>query len=108
MFFNYNKMKNKMLNLKTWFYNKWGKNSIFLGLQKGYSISTLPLSVEKIYNNIFIRILRVIGGISFLMVISKFYLNLPTNLHLFIIIIAVIQITQIIIIFIIKSNTISY
>jgi predicted small integral membrane protein len=64
---------------------------------KGYSISTLPISVEIFYNNISVRIFRVIGGISFLMVVSKTYLNLPENLHLFCTIIAAIQITQIII-----------
>lgn len=44
---------------------------------KGYSISTLPVSIEIFYNNIFISILRVIGGIFFLIVITKIYLNFP-------------------------------
>lgn len=69
---------------------------------KGYNISTLPVKIEKFYNHIFIRILRVIGGISFILVVSKIYLNFPENSHLFLIIIACIQITQIILIFLIK------
>ena len=77
-------MKNKMLKfktcLKTWFLNKWNKrekNSIYLGIMKGYSIPTLPVSVEKFYNHIFVRIFRVIGGISFLLLVTKLYLKLP-------------------------------
>jgi hypothetical protein len=95
-------MKNKILGLKNNFLARWGKNSIYLGIVKGYSVSTLPVSVEKFYNNIFIRILRFIGGIFFLLVISKMYLKLPENLHLLCTIIAAIQITQIIIILLIR------
>lgn len=89
-------------NLKSWFNNKLSRSSFFKGIKKGYSVSTLPVKVEIFYNHIFIRILRVIGGISFVMVVTKFYLNLPEYLHLFITIIAAIQITQMIIILIIK------
>lgn len=101
-----NKMKNKLLKFencfKTWFLNKWGKNSIYLGIMKAYSIPTVPLSVENYYNNVFVRIFRVIGGISVIMVLTKFYLNLPEYLHLFCTIIASIQVTLVMIIFIIK------
>ena len=69
---------------------------------RGYSVSTLPVKVEIFYNNVFIRIFRVIGGISFVMVVTKIYLHLPEYLHLFLTIIAAIQITQMIIILIIK------
>ena len=88
--------------IKLYISSRIQKNSTYLGIKKGLSMSLLPAKVEKFYSNIFIRILRFIGGISFLIVISKIYLNLPENLHLFIIIIASIQITQIIIILIIK------
>lgn len=97
-------MKNKILNFKTWFYNKWGKNSIYLGLMKGYSISTLPISVERFYNNIFIRILRVIGGICLVLVLTNGSekLSLPSSIHTIIIALAFLQSIQILIIMIIK------
>ena len=95
-------MKTKIFNLKNRFKVKMSKNSIYLGIAKGYSVPLLPFSLEKFYNNKFIRILRVIGGISFIIVVTKIYLYFPDNLHLFITIIAAIQITQIIIVFLIK------
>lgn len=82
--------------------NGGGKNYVYLGIRKGYSIPTLPFSVEKFYNNnIFVIIFRLIGGRSFLMFVTKIYLNLPSNVHLLCAIIASIQITQIMIILII-------
>ena len=69
---------------------------------KAYSIPTLPLIVEKYYSNVFVRLFRVIGGISVIMVLTKFYLNLPEYLHLFFTIFASIQVTLVMIIFIIK------
>lgn len=99
------KLKNILKNLqnfKTNFKNKLDRSSFVKGIKKGYSVSTLPVKLDKFYNHIFIRILRVIGGICFVMVVTKLYLNLPENLHLIITIISAIQITQIIIILIIK------
>lgn len=88
--------------MKTWFFKKWGKNSVYLGIRKAYSIPTLPPKVETLYNHIFFRIFRVIGGTCFLLIVTKFYLNLPEILQLFCTIIGSIQITQVIIIFLIK------
>jgi hypothetical protein len=96
-------MTNNLLNFKTWLHTKWGKNSIYLGIVKGYSIPTLPVSVERFYNNIFVRIFRVIGGISFLIVVTEFYLQLPAILRLFCAIIASMHLTLVFIIFIIKT-----
>ena len=48
---------------KNYLLNKIEKNSIYLGILKGYNIGILPEKVYKIYNNIFIRILRFIGGV---------------------------------------------
>jgi len=79
-----------------------GKNSIYLGFIRAYSIPTLPAKVELIYSHIFVRILRFIGGLSCVLVVSKTHLMLPAFLHLFLSIPASIQITQIIVILIIK------
>lgn len=69
---------------------------------KAYSIPTLPVKIENYYNNVFVIIFRAIGGISVIMVLTKFYLNLPEYLHLFFTIIVSIQVTLVMIIFIIK------
>jgi hypothetical protein len=46
-------------------------NSIILGVKHGYKINTLPNNILELHNNIFIRIFRIIGGISILLVISR-------------------------------------
>lgn len=71
---------------------------------KGLSIPMLPVKVERLYNNIFVRIFRFIGGVAFLMVISNIFLHLPELLQLFFAIMASIHITQIMIMFIMKSS----
>jgi hypothetical protein len=90
------------LAFKEWFIQKWGKHSIFLGFIRAYNIPTLPATVELFYSHIFVRIGRFIGGLSFVLIVTKLYLVLPGFLHLFLAILASIQITQIIIILIIK------
>jgi len=70
---------------------------------RAYSIPTLPDRVEKYYNNIFVRIFRFIGGLSFLFIITNLYLQLPKILHLFCAIVASIHVTQVTIILIIKT-----
>lgn len=70
---------------------------------RAYSIPTLPDSVERYYNNLFVRIFRFCGGLSFLVIITNFYLQLPNFLHLFFAIVASIHVTQVTIILIIKS-----
>ena len=82
--------------------NKIEKNSIYLGILKGYNIGILPEKVYKIYNNIFIRILRFIGGVCLFLVLTSYYLSLPIILHKIIIIIGFIQSIQIVIILLIK------
>lgn len=78
------------------------KNSIYLGLKKGISIPNLPNKINKFYSNIYIRILRVFGGICLLLVLTQQYSIFPKNLHKIIIIIGFIQSIQIILILIIK------
>ncbi len=91
-----------IFSFNTWFQLKWGKNSFYLGFMRAYNIPTLPAKVELIYSHIFVRILRFIGGLACVLVLTKTYLMLPAFLHLFLPILASIQITQIIIILIIK------
>ena len=100
-----NKLNNLITSFKFWFFKNWGKNSFYLGIQRAYIIPTLPLRVENYYNHIFVRIFRVLGGISFLMLVTKpdLYLQLPEICHFFFTIIASIHVTQVIIIFIIKT-----
>jgi hypothetical protein len=92
----------KVFSFNTWFQLKWGKNPFYLGFIRAYSIPTLPAKIELIYSHIFVRIIRFIGGLSCLLVLTKTHLILPAFLHLFLSILASIQITQIIIILIIK------
>jgi len=92
----------KIFSFKTWFQLKWGKNSIYLGFIRAYSIPTLPTKVELIYSHIFVKILRFIGGLSCLLVLTKTHLMLPDFLHFLLSVLASIQMTQIIIILIIK------
>jgi hypothetical protein len=50
-------------------------NSIFKGIKKGYQIPTLPNHIIEFTNKPLIRIMRFIGGVSFLTILSKSYLN---------------------------------
>ena len=46
-------------------------NRIWLGIKLGWKLPSLPASVEKYHNHLITRILRVLGGISILLVLSK-------------------------------------
>jgi len=99
-----NKIINKKDRFQTWFLQKWGKNSIFLGAQRAYSLPTLPAKVEKYHNHVFVRIFRFLGGLSFLMVATNinYDLKLPAIVLWTIIIVACIHVTHVIIILLIK------
>ena len=77
-------------------------SSIKKGIIKAYSIPLLPENVSRVYNHIIIRILRVIGGLSVLLVLSKNYTVLLFPFNWIVLLFAVIQIVQIIIISILK------
>src|SRR5215813_8719992 len=77
-------------------------HSIFLAIKKANSVSLLPKKIEILYQNIFVRIFRFIGGICLLIVLTSYYLKIPVYLHNPIIIIGFLQSVQIFIIFIIK------
>ena len=60
-----------MFNVK---YEKWKKTKlqrIWKGIKLGWSLPSLPVSEEKFHNHLIIRIFRVLGGISILLVLSK-------------------------------------
>lgn len=54
--------------------------SLLLGIKKGYNTPTLPNNILKIQLHPLVRILRTLGGLSFLFVLSKRYLDYPVYL----------------------------
>ena len=82
--------------------NKKILNSIILGIKNGMRIPTLPVKINKIYNHIYFRIIRVIGGICLILNLTKFYLNFPDIFQYLILAFSLFQIIQILIIFTIK------
>jgi len=93
---------NKHFSFIKWLQLKLAKNFIYLGFIRAYSIPTLPPKLELFYTHIFVKILRIIGGFSCVLVITKTHLMLPSFLHLFLAIVASFQMTQIMIILTIK------
>lgn len=57
------------------------KTNLYLAFKKVNSIPTLPKKVDNYMNHIFVRIGRVIGGICFLLILSKNYTSLPPVFH---------------------------
>lgn len=76
--------------------------SIKKGFIKGFNMPLLPDSISKIYNLPLIRILRVIGGISAVLVLSKNYIYLPDILHWPVLILGLLQLIQMTVISMIK------
>ena len=54
----------------------------FTGFKKAYSIPSLPEHILKFTMDPSIRILRFLGGISFLFIVSKAHLNFPIYFYL--------------------------
>lgn len=82
--------------------SKFNCNSLKLGLVRAYNVPLLPLRISGIYNHIYTRILRVIGGLCALLVLTKSY-----NIFIFpfdwvVLVIALLQLLQIVIISTIK------
>ena len=48
---------------------------LFIGFKKGYLTPTLPDNIIKFQSHPIIRIIRFLGGLSFLIIVSKSYLN---------------------------------
>ena len=51
--------------------------SLFTGFKKGFLIPTLPENILKIQSYPLIRILRFLGGVSMLFVLSRAHTNFP-------------------------------
>ena len=77
-------------------------NDVWIGIKFGFSIPLLPDSLNKIYNSPLVSVLRVIGGFSAILVLTKNYTYLPNIIGWIIIVIGIIQLIQIVIISIIK------
>ena len=54
--------------------NKSLKQRFIIGLKRGWNTPLLPEKVIKVHNHPFVRIFRVIGGISIIIVLSNKYL----------------------------------
>jgi len=80
--------------------------SLILNIKLAYfktkNIPNLPPLISNLYSHIFIRVFRVIGGISFILVASGYFLYFHESLHLLITIIASIQVTLVLIVTIIR------
>ena len=50
---------------------------LFIGFKKGFLTPTLPDHIIQIQSYPIIRIIRVLGGLSFLTIVSKTHLNYP-------------------------------
>lgn len=77
-------------------------NSIKSGIKKGLTVSSLPPKIAIFYSHPLIRILRVIGGFSAVIVLTKNYTFFPYPLDYVLMFLAIIQLFQIVIISIIK------
>ena len=61
----------KMISIKSIF------KSILTGVKKGYQTPTLPIHIIEFTNQPLTRILRVIGGVSFITMMSNRHLHFP-------------------------------
>ena len=77
-------------------------NRFIYGVKQGFKLSLLPEPVNKFHNHPLTRIFRVLGGISFILLISKVYISISSSLLLIIFPLAVLQLTYILIISVIK------
>lgn len=91
---------NKIFN--RYILSKIDKISFYLGFMKAYNVPILPKKIESVYSNIYVRILRFIGGVCLLLILTNKHLLLPIYLHKVIIVVGAIQSVQILIVFIIK------
>lgn len=94
-----------MINLKQYLISikeKIDINSVKLGIVKGYKISTLPNKIEIYYSHPLIRIFRIIGGFCAVLVWTNNYSSFPDPLKYITLYIAIIQLSQIMIITIIR------
>ena len=77
-------------------------NLTYKGIIKGFYMPMLPENINKLYDNLFIRIIRVIGGLSLVLVLTSKYLLFPNFFHNPLLLLAIFQILQMFTISIIK------
>ena len=75
---------------------------LIIGLKVGWSASVLPDRVINIHNHPFVRIFRVIGGLSILAVLSDKYLLFVFPFNIFVLFIALLHFIYITVISIVK------
>lgn len=51
---------------------------LVIGLKKGYITPTLPDNIIKLNSLLYIRVLRFLGGVSFLIILGKSYIQCST------------------------------
>lgn len=76
--------------------------SLKKGFKKGFSVPLLPDSINRINNLPIIRILKIIGGFSVILVLTEKFIYLPNILQWVVLILSFIQLLQIILISMIK------
>lgn len=81
---------------------KTSNNNYVIGFKKAYSVPSLPLKVEKIFNLIYVRVFRFIGGLSLVMVLLNYHLTYPLYIQKIMIILGSIQASLVLIIIFIK------
>ena len=96
------------LNSKDKFSDKYNFTNIYLGLRKAWLIPKLPPIILKYYNNNLIKAIRVMGGICFILMISKNSALFSLNIKWFIDILGFLHILHISIILIIKTIYVFY
>ena len=72
----------------------WNKKDFLIALKKVYRVSLLPTSIDKLYNHLFVRVLRFTGGICLFLVFSHNYVKLGTPFNTVVLILATFQVIQ--------------
>ena len=78
-------------------------NLTYKGIIKGINMPMLPNKLNSIYNNIFFRILRAIGGFSLVLVLTSKYLGFPNFFQILFLILASFQVIQMFFFLVIKT-----
>lgn len=81
---------------------KNGLKNIYLGIEKAWKLPKLPLTVSKFYYHTIFRVLRVIGGICSLLMLSKISSQFPLEVKMITDFLGLIHIIKIGVIIIIK------
>ena len=87
---------------------KYNIKNICLGLKKAWNFPKLPLKLLNYYNSFFIRVLRVIGAICLILMVSKITIHFPLIIKFSVDIIGLLHLIHIIIIIIIKIIYVFY